>query len=76
MPLHWSAELDWRILHMRGKSFKDAVFKLFLRAAIYHVWIERNAHIFSNNKASDVCAVFKSMEKKCGAWNLLMEWGG
>lgn len=42
----WDVELIWACDHCNGKSFRAMLFKLFLAAASYYIWLERNARIF------------------------------
>ena len=46
---HWSAELKWAIKKLKGKSLIAIILRLAWRAAIYHIWRERNGRLYGQN---------------------------
>lgn len=42
----WDVELKWAFDHCKGKSSRSILFKLYLAAALYYTWLERNVRIF------------------------------
>ena len=57
-PSGWSEELAWA-----SSGFGTALYKLGLASAVYHIWGERNACIFSS-KVRDVDTVFKTIKRE------------
>lgn len=41
-------EVRWAVLHRKGKTLQDLVYKLSLAACMYHIWREKNNGIFEN----------------------------
>ncbi|GFZ02663.1 hypothetical protein Acr_15g0012710 [Actinidia rufa] len=74
IPSGWSEELAWATENWINPGFGSCFFKLVLSAAVYHIWGERNARIFSS-KARDVEAVFKTMKRevrdRCCSWDMV-----
>ena len=73
-PSGWSAELAWATANLASSGFGTALYILNLPAAVYHIWAERNAHIFTS-KERDVDTVFKNIERevrnRCCSWDLV-----
>lgn len=62
-PNSWDYELVWVVKHCKVKGFRSAIYKLSLAAAIYHIWLERNARVFTQ-KCSSPDLVVKAIVAK------------
>lgn len=50
--LSWSEEVEWAILHAKGRNLQAEVYRMELAAAVYHIWQERNCRIFQQKQRS------------------------
>ena len=73
-PTQRTAKLGWAMQHLSRKCFSFLVSILASSAALYHLWMDRNACIFSN-KATDPSSVFKDIENdgrdRISSWGLV-----
>lgn len=60
------------LLHCTGRSLKASLGKLSLAAALYYIWMERNARIFTLKSCSpdDVISIIVA-----NVWDRVCSWG-
>ncbi|XP_060200849.1 uncharacterized protein LOC132629134 [Lycium barbarum] len=53
----WQEEKSWATSNASGRSVQADIYRMCLAGAVYHIWLERNARVFSQGQKEDKALV-------------------